>query len=448
MRPATRSCASWRRCCARRARRATSSRATAATSSASSSSRPAKRPRSSAPKLCAAASPRSICRRCARPAHARASTSARRSAWRRFRQTRRPRASCWSGPTRRCITASTPAATECRSSEPPVSRSGSIRAPAPGSFARKAKDAPDVPARAALIVQRTDVLPHLKTARFDRPLSYRVPQGMVLAAGDIARVPLGTRDVFAYVLSEPYAGEDDPRLRDVVARIEGPRAFDATGLALARWIAEEYVCSLRDALGAVVLAAAIPRAVERFVPRGDPPDADRFKVVPERLIRLLWTDFRDGVSPDVLLRHPEARRAGDRKTLLRAAAVRADRGAARCDRKARGAARRARVRPAAAARGHRQRQDVRLPARDRARTGRRWPRDRARPGDRADAADRGALRGCVRRPRRRAALRALRARALRRLAGRGARRDRRRRRLAQRRLRTSPRRAAHLCRRG
>ncbi|HZW52817.1 MAG TPA: primosomal protein N', partial [Candidatus Elarobacter sp.] len=105
------------------------------------------------------------------------------------------------------------------------------------------------------------------------------------------------------------------------ARIEGPRAFDATGLALARWIAEEYVCSLRDALGAVVLAAAIPRAVERFVPRGDPPDADRFKVVPERLIRLLWTDFRDGVSPDVLLRHPEARRAGDRKTLLRAVAA-------------------------------------------------------------------------------------------------------------------------------
>jgi primosomal protein N' (replication factor Y) (superfamily II helicase) len=188
----------------------------------------------------------------------------------------------------------------------------------PGSFARDAKDASDVSARVAVSVFRTDVLPHLKTTRFDLPLSYRVPHGMAIAVGDVVRVPLGTREVFGYVVSSPYHGEDDPKLRDVVERAGGPRAFDATGLALARWIAEEYVCSLRDALGAVVLAAAIPRAVERFVPRGDPPDAARFKVVPERLIRLLWTDFRDGVSPDVLLRHPEARRAGDRKTLLRA----------------------------------------------------------------------------------------------------------------------------------
>jgi len=167
-------------------------------------------------------------------------------------------------------------------------------------------------------VLRVDVLPHLKTARFDRPLSYRVPDGVALAVGDVVRVPLGTRDVFAYVLGEPYRGEDDARLRDVVARVDGPRAFDETGLELARWIADQYICSLREALGAVVLAAAIPRAVERFVPVGDAPDAARFKVVPERLVRLLWNDFRDGVAADALLRHPEARRAGDRKTLLRA----------------------------------------------------------------------------------------------------------------------------------
>ena len=145
-----------------------------------------------------------------------------------------------------------------------------------------------------------------------------MPQGVALAAGDIVRVPLGAREVFAYVLAPPYRGDDDPKLRDVVTRVDGPRAFDATGLALARWMADLYVCSLREALGAVVLAAALPRAVERFVPVGEAPDAARFKVVPERLIRLLWTDFRDGVAPDVLLRHPEARRAGDRATLVRA----------------------------------------------------------------------------------------------------------------------------------
>ncbi len=168
---------------------------------------------------------------------------------------------------------------------------------------------------------RVDVLPHLRTAQFDRPLSYRVRDDARLAVGDVVRVPLGSREVFAYVLRAPYRGDDDPKLRDVAARIDGPRAFDATGLELARWMADQYVCALREALGAVVLAASIPRAVERFVPAGDPPDPARFKVVPERLIRLLWTDFREGVGADVLLRHPEARRAGDRKTLLHAIAA-------------------------------------------------------------------------------------------------------------------------------
>ena len=122
------------------------------------------------------------------------------------------------------------------------------------------------------------------------------------------------------MIADPDADADADGLRDVAARVDGPRAFDATGLALARWIADQYLCSLREALGAVVLAAALPRAVDRLVPTGDPPDAARFKNVPERLIRLLWTDFREGVAPDALLRHPEARRAGDRPALLRAIA--------------------------------------------------------------------------------------------------------------------------------
>ncbi len=172
--------------------------------------------------------------------------------------------------------------------------------------------------RAALSARRVDVLPHLKTARFDRALSYRVPEDMTLHVGDVVRVPLGPRAVFAYVLGDPYVSDDDAKLRDVTARVDGPRAFDATGLALARWIGDQYLCSLREALGAIVLAAAIPRAVERLVPLGEPPDPARFKAVPERLIRLLWTEFRDGVTSDVLLRHPDARRAGDRQTLTRA----------------------------------------------------------------------------------------------------------------------------------
>ena len=166
-------------------------------------------------------------------------------------------------------------------------------------------------------VRCVDVLPHLRTARFDRQLTYRIPAGLELGIGDVVRVPLGTRDVFAYVLGAPYPCEDGAKLRDVRERVAGPPAFDADGLELARWIAEQYLCSLRDALGAVVLAAAIPRAVERLVPRGEPPEPGRFKTVPRRLIALLWNDFRDGVGLATLLRNPEARRAGERAALVR-----------------------------------------------------------------------------------------------------------------------------------
>ncbi len=167
-------------------------------------------------------------------------------------------------------------------------------------------------------VRCVDVLPHLRTARFDRPLSYRVPPAMVLQVGDIVRVGLGPREVFAYVLGAPYEREDGAKLRDVNERVEGTPAFDADGLGLARWIADQYLCSLRDALGAVVLAVAIPRAAERLIPRGEAPDAARFKAVPARLIALLWNEFRDGVTLSALVRHPEARRAGDRATIVRA----------------------------------------------------------------------------------------------------------------------------------
>ena len=163
-----------------------------------------------------------------------------------------------------------------------------------------------------------DVLPLLRTAQFDRALSYRVPDRMRLATGDVVRVPLGSRDVYGYVLCQPRAGGETATLRDVGARVDGPPAFDAEALELARWMAEHYVCSLREALGAIVLAAAIPRVVERLIPRGDAPAASRFTVVPARLIRLLWTDFPDGVAAGTLLRHPEARRCGDRATLTRA----------------------------------------------------------------------------------------------------------------------------------
>ncbi len=166
-----------------------------------------------------------------------------------------------------------------------------------------------------------DVLVQLKTARFDRPLTYEVPASIDVTIGDVVRVPLGTRDVYAYVISsvrdEPAP---PPNLRPLRGRVEVPPAFDAIGWELARWMAEYYLCSLGEALGTVVLAGTIPRVVERFVIQGPQPKGT-LASVPARLIPLIWNDLRDGFRLEQLLRHPEARRAGDRRTLLRALAA-------------------------------------------------------------------------------------------------------------------------------
>ena len=52
-------------------------------------------------------------------------------------------------------------------------------------------------------VRCVEVLPHVRTARFDRQLTYRVPADLQLDVGDIVRVPLGPREGYAYVLVAP-----------------------------------------------------------------------------------------------------------------------------------------------------------------------------------------------------------------------------------------------------
>ncbi len=128
-------------------------------------------------------------------------------------------------------------------------------------------------------MRAVDVLVHLTTARFDRALTYSVPDGPELRTGDIVRVPLGTRDVFAYVVSGERTADGTQKLRPIADRTGAPRAFDEEGLALAQWVAATYLCSLREALSTIVLADAVPRVVERFVPVGEAPAPDRF---PER----------------------------------------------------------------------------------------------------------------------------------------------------------------------
>ncbi|HEY1868821.1 MAG TPA: primosomal protein N', partial [Candidatus Cybelea sp.] len=131
------------------------------------------------------------------------------------------------------------------------------------------------------------------------------------------RVPLGRRETLAFIVSGPREIEGPPPqpLKRVAERLDVPRAFNETGLELARFMARQYLCTLGEALSAVVLADAVPRVRDSFA-RAARPNPGRFRSIPIALIRLIWDDLGDGFTLEQLLRHPEARRIADRTTLL------------------------------------------------------------------------------------------------------------------------------------
>ncbi|MBC5820874.1 MAG: primosomal protein N' [Candidatus Eremiobacteraeota bacterium] len=185
---------------------------------------------------------------------------------------------------------------------------------------------------AATRVALVDVIVGHKTARVERPLTYAVPPGLTVSLGDVVRVPLGSRELYGFVISPPRGADVAPAgMRELAALADAPRAFDATGLALAQFLATRYCCSLGEALDTIVHTAAVPRVVDRFVLL-EPPDAQRYPSVPPRLLRLVREDFADGFGLDDLLRHPEARRAGDGRTLLAAVGALTRGGALRRER--------------------------------------------------------------------------------------------------------------------
>lgn len=161
-----------------------------------------------------------------------------------------------------------------------------------------------------------DALATIRSSRFDLALTYDADR-FELRIGDVVRVPLGSREVLAYVVSAPHDAPSDPKRKAVRERLEVPRAFDEEGLHLARFVAEYYLCTLGEALSAAVLSGALPRTIDSFARTVAQPNPQRYPSVPARLVRLIWDELGDGFALETLLRHPDARRAGDRGTLLR-----------------------------------------------------------------------------------------------------------------------------------
>ena len=161
-----------------------------------------------------------------------------------------------------------------------------------------------------------DALPAIRSSRFDLPLTYESGE-IEVRVGDVVRVSLGRREVLAFVVSPVRTvAQSELPLKPLLERVDVPRAFDETGLALAAFVADRFLCTLGEALGAVVLADAVPRVRETLVREMRPPEG-RFASVPPRLLRLIWDELEDGFALQQLVRHPEARRIADRAALLR-----------------------------------------------------------------------------------------------------------------------------------
>ena len=156
----------------------------------------------------------------------------------------------------------------------------------------------------------------IRSSRFDLPLSYDACDFDV-RIGDVVRIPIGSREHVAFIVSQPQLRDSDRPLRPITAHGGVPRAFDEIGLALARFVSQQYLCTLGEALGAVVLSGAVPRSVDTFVPLVAQPNRQRYLSIPGRLVSLIWEEFGEGFALEQLLRHPDARRTGDRGTLLR-----------------------------------------------------------------------------------------------------------------------------------
>ena len=160
-----------------------------------------------------------------------------------------------------------------------------------------------------------DVLAAIRSSRFDLPLTYACDYDVRI--GDVVRVPLGSREMLAFVITNPSPAPSDTSLKAVIAKLAVPRAFTELGLELARFVADRYVCTLGEALSSVVLAQAVPRMVDTVVRVAEKPNPQRYASVPQRFLSLIWNTLEEATLLEALLRHPDARRAGDRAALLR-----------------------------------------------------------------------------------------------------------------------------------
>lgn len=82
--------------------------------------------------------------------------------------------------------------------------------------------------------------------------SYTVPEGISLEPGTRAVAPFGRRSLTGFVVAVTDVPPDVERLRPVTRRVDDEPLFGESELELARWLSRLYMCSLGEALSAMI----------------------------------------------------------------------------------------------------------------------------------------------------------------------------------------------------
>lgn len=114
----------------------------------------------------------------------------------------------------------------------------------------------------------------LPTRALSEPFDYEIPES--LSSGTLVGVPvlvpLGSTKAVGYVVS--VSCETDLEKARPIERILGESLFDENAMALARWIAEEYLAPLSEALRLFLPPGGSPRLVRGYQAHGERPDGE------------------------------------------------------------------------------------------------------------------------------------------------------------------------------
>lgn len=104
-----------------------------------------------------------------------------------------------------------------------------------------------------------DVVVDIEAPDLQPSYSYRVPERLrnLLAVGMCVHIPFHGRETVGYVLERRRLLASDPlasRLRDVIAIVEDAITINGEQLQTVRWMSEQYVCGLLDAVRCVAPA--------------------------------------------------------------------------------------------------------------------------------------------------------------------------------------------------